>query len=88
MRQQSMKNNDKQPILPFTDSIILTMQGGRELVVENYQGIIQFDQHLLSLKSKKEQVLIYGDRLLLLYYTQDELKVSGKIRKVEVASFE
>lgn len=89
MRQGfSKKKEEETSRLPFSDSILLTMQGGRELVVENYQGILQFDEHLLSLKAKKEQVLIYGDRLAIHYYTRDELKVSGKIHKVEVTSCE
>lgn len=52
--------------------------------MENYQGILQFDQHLLSLKSKREQLLIYGEELSIHYYTKEELKVSGTIRRVEV----
>lgn len=57
-------------------------------MAENYQGILQFDEHLLCLKAKKEQVLIYGNRLAIHYYTREELKVSGEIHKVEVISCE
>ena len=86
MRQRHARTENKQndPMFPFSGSMILTLQGSRELLVENYQGILQFDQNLLSLKSKKEQLLIYGDELSIHYYTKEELKVSGIIRKVEV----
>ena len=92
MRYSSRKKREaeesQKPGFPFSGSMILTMQGGRELVVENYQGILQFDEHLLALQAKKEQVHIYGNHLSILYYTKDELKVSGKIHKVEVVSGE
>ena len=86
LRQHRAKsqNHKADPMFPFSGSMILTLQGSRELLVENYQGILQFDQHLLSLKSKREQLLIYGEELSIHYYTKDELKVSGTIRRVEV----
>lgn len=84
----SKKKEEETRRIPFSASILLTMQGGRELVAENYQGILQFDEHLLCLKAKKEQVLIYGNRLAIHYYTREELKVSGEIHKVEVISCE
>ena len=86
MRQRHARTEHEQndPMFPFSGSMILTLQGSRELLVENYQGILQFDQNLLSLKSKKEQLLIYGEELSIHYYTKEELKVSGIIRKVEV----
>ena len=85
LRQHRAKsqNHKADPMFPFSGSMILTLQGSRELLVENYQGILQFDQHL-SLKSKREQLLIYGEELSIHYYTKEELKVSGTIRRVEV----
>ena len=86
MRQHRAKsqNQKEDPLFPFSGSMILTLQGSRELLVENYQGILQFDQHLLSLKSKREQLLIYGEELSIHYYTREELKVRGRIHRVEV----
>ena len=86
MRQHRAKsqNQKEDPLFPFSGSMILTLQGSRELLVENYQGILQFDQHLLSLKSKREQLLIYGEELSIHYYTREELTVRGRIHRVEV----
>lgn len=80
----SMQTQREDALFPFQGSMVVTMQGSRELLVENYQGILQFDPHLLSLKSSREQLLIYGDHLSIHYYTKEELKLSGVIRKVEV----
>ena len=86
LRQHRAKsqNHKADPMFPFSGSMILTLQGSRELLVENYQGILQFDQHLLSLTSKSQQLLIFGEDLSIHYYTNSELNVSGTIRRVEV----
>lgn len=62
---------------------IVTLTGQLEVNVENYRGIIEYTDILVRIKSKNGQIKIMGKNLRIAYYTNDEMKITGRIEKVE-----
>lgn len=62
---------------------IVTVTGRMEANIENYLGIIEYTDLLVRIKSKSGQIRISGKNLQIAYYTNDEMKITGHIEKVE-----
>lgn len=62
---------------------IVTITGQVELCVENYRGIIEYTDVLIRIKTKIGQIKVVGKNLQIEYYTNDEMKVTGRILSVE-----
>ncbi len=62
---------------------MLTMIGQMELNIENYRGIIEYTDCLIRVHTKDGQIRISGNSLKVEYYTNDEMKVTGRIVSVE-----
>lgn len=61
---------------------ILTLTGQIELCVENYRGIIEYTEELIRVQTKAGQLRIDGKRLQIDYYTNDEMKITGRIHAI------
>ena len=62
----------------------LTMTGKQCVLVENFKGIIEFNDEVVIIQSKKEQITLKGCGLQIPYYTKDEMTVLGDIHTIEV----
>lgn len=62
---------------------IVTLTGRLEANVENYRGIIEYTDTLIRVKYKDGQIKISGRKLEIGYYTNDEMKITGHIDKIE-----
>lgn len=62
---------------------LLTMTGYTEMCVENYRGILEYTEALIRIQTKIGQIRITGKGLLISYYTNDEMKITGKISSIE-----
>ena len=62
---------------------IITMTGRLELSIENYHGIIEYTEFLVRIGTRAGQIKVTGQHLQIEYYTNDEMKISGQIKKVE-----
>lgn len=62
---------------------ILTMTGQIELMLENYRGILEYTDQLIRMQTKVGQIRITGKRLQIEYYTNEEMKITGKITEIE-----
>ena len=60
---------------------ILTLIGDTELLVENYRGILEYTQEFL-LQGKHTRIRIEGCCLKIVYYTNEDMKIAGKISGV------
>ena len=58
---------------------IITMTGQDEMCVENYRGILEYTDVLVRIQTKIGQIKITGKKLHISYYTNDEMKITGKI---------
>lgn len=63
---------------------IVTLAGREELCIENYRGIIEYTEELIRVQTKTGQMKINGRHLQIQYYTNDEMKIIGKITSLEL----
>jgi sporulation protein YqfC len=78
MAEETLSTN---PLLP--GEIHLTMTGHHQLLVENFKGLLSFDEQQIIVQSKKDRISISGRKLQIQYYTRDEMMVVGNIEKIE-----
>jgi len=61
---------------------IITATGRNELCLENYKGIIEFNCNLLRILTKICRICIEGKHLNILYFTEDEMRITGNIKAI------
>lgn len=62
---------------------IVTVIGQIEMCIENYRGITEYTESLIRVQTKIGQIKIHGKHLQIEYYTNDEMKITGKILSIE-----
>lgn len=62
---------------------LIHLIGQCELCIENYRGILEYTQELIRVKSKVGIIRVTGNRMCIEYFLNDEMKIVGRIRKVE-----
>ncbi len=62
---------------------VLTVTGRMEFILANYRGILEYTDVLIRIQTKIGQIKVSGIRLQVEYYTNDEMKVTGKITSIE-----
>ena len=62
--------------------IILT--GFEEMTVENNKGILEYDDYFIKIDTDIGIINIHGLNLNLEKMTEDNLKINGKIEKIEI----
>lgn len=67
--------------LSYRESV-LTLTGSRELFIENYKCIRRYQDTCILLFSKQNKIQIEGSRLEIVYYTDVEMKITGKICRI------
>ena len=61
---------------------IVTATGRNEVCLENYKGIIEFNDNIVKVQSKTCKICIEGHELNIPYLTEDEMKVTGFIKAI------
>lgn len=61
---------------------IVTATGRNEICLENYKGIIEYNDSLVKVQSKACKICIEGQKLNILYFTEDEMKITGYIKAI------
>lgn len=62
---------------------VLTILGNFEVCIENYRGILEYTDTLIRVQTKGKQIRLSGTQLQIEYYTNDEMKITGKISSLE-----
>lgn len=62
---------------------LIHLTGQYEVCIENYRGILEYTQELIRVKTKSGIIRIDGKRMCIEYFMNDEMKITGKIRKIE-----
>jgi len=58
---------------------IVTITGNREAFIENYKGILEYTTESIVLQGKNARICFEGSSLSIDYYTNEDMKISGKI---------
>ena len=62
---------------------IVTVMGNRELLLENYKGILEYEKEYIRIQAKSCRILVRGKNLNISYYTNEEMKITGIIQSIE-----
>ena len=63
-------------------AVMITATGRREVLVENYRGILEYSTECIRLQAKDCRVNISGKSLNIQYYTNEEMKITGIIKSI------
>lgn len=61
----------------------ISMLGNSELYLENYSGILEYNHEIIRIQTKTGRIELTGNRLHIDYYSNDEMKIKGFIKKIE-----
>ncbi len=61
----------------------MTLIGNIQLYLENYGGIIEYNQEILRLSIRGGEIVIQGDDLVIRNFFSEEIYIEGKIHSVE-----
>ncbi len=64
-------------------AVLINVTGRRELLVENYRGILEYSTECIRLQAKDCRVCITGKNLNIEYYTNEEMKICGMIKSIQ-----
>lgn len=87
MNKNSIKNRVSDAVNIPKDVILgvplVRVVGQEDFYIENYRGILEYTDTLIRVQTKIGQIHLLGKSLEIIYYTNDEMKVSGHIDKLE-----
>jgi sporulation protein YqfC len=61
---------------------IVTMTGNAEAFIENYKGILEYTREQIVLQGKNSRICFEGKELTIVYYTNEDMKIKGRIDSV------
>jgi sporulation protein YqfC len=61
----------------------VTLVGNVHFYLENYGGIIEYNEETVRLKVKEGEIVIRGENLSIKNFYTDEIFIEGKIKLVE-----
>lgn len=60
----------------------LSMTGNKEVFIENYRGIAEYAENSILIQTKTGLLQLTGEKLLIEYYTNEDMKISGNITNI------
>ena len=81
--KQSATEQLKLPGDVLLGEILLSFSGRYCVTVENYRGILLFEENCIRLQGKNCRLQICGRRLNIVYYDRDSMKICGQIQSME-----
>ena len=64
-------------------AVILTITGKHEAYVENYMSLIEYTENQIRIQTRTCKLEIHGEKLEIAYYTNEEMKITGKLLEVK-----
>ena len=68
----------------YTNTPKITITGFSEIILENYKGILEYEEFFASISTYIGIVNINGYNINLEKMTNDDIKITGKIESVEI----
>ena len=87
MKKQRKKRMDKMLEIPkevYSNIPKLSVTGFEEMVIENYKGILEYEEFFVRISTHIVIININGYNLNLETMTNDDIKVTGKIESIEI----
>lgn len=86
-RRNSFSRINKMLEIPeeiYTDTPKFSITGFNEMVIENYKGILEYEDYYVRISTKLGIININGSELKLETMTNDDIRVKGKIENIEL----
>ncbi len=87
-KRKRLENILELPQEVYSDIPKLTITGFNELILENYKGILEYEEYFASINTYIGIVNIKGYNLNLEKMTNDDIKITGKIDDIELERIE
>ena len=87
MKKQRKNRMDKMLEIPkevYSNIPKLSVTGFEEMVIENYKGILEYEEFFVWISTHIGIININGYNLNLETMTNDDIKVTGKIESIEI----
>ena len=84
MRKKRLDKILEMPEELYTNTPKLTITGFSEIVLENYKGILEYEEFFASISTHIGIVNINGYNINLEKMTNDDIKITGKIESIEL----
>lgn len=68
----------------YTNQPKIVIVGFNELVIENYKGILEYEDYYIKLNTHMGILNINGFNLKLDKMTEDNLKITGRIESIDI----
>lgn len=68
----------------YTDMPKITITGFNEMIIENFKGILEYEEYYIRINTSLGIVNINGYELKLENMTNDDIKVNGKVESIEI----
>ena len=68
----------------YTDTPKITITGFNEMIIENFKGILEYEEYFASISTHIGLLNINGFNLNLEKMTNDDIKITGKIENIEL----
>lgn len=63
---------------------LIHIVGKNDVFVENYKGIISYTYKEIVIKGYNSKIVISGNKLMIDYYTDEDMKIKGIINGVKI----
>lgn len=88
MKKRRLEKILEMPQEVYTNTPKLTITGFNEIILENYKGILEYEEVFASISTYIGVVNINGFNINLEKMTNDDIKITGKIESVELERME
>ena len=68
----------------YTDTPKITITGFNEVIIENFKGILEYEDYYIRINTSLGIVNINGYELKLENMTNDDIKVKGKVESIDI----
>lgn len=68
----------------YTDMTKITILGFDEMIIENFKGILEYEDYYIRINTSLGIININGYELRLENMTNDDIKVNGKIECIDI----
>ncbi len=65
-----------------TLTMMVTLKGSRWAYIENYSYIADYTDEMIKIMGKEQMLVLEGRRLSLIYFTEDDLLLGGRILNI------
>ena len=68
----------------YTDTPKITITGFNEIIIENFKGILEYEDYYIRVNTSLGIININGFELKLENMTNDDIKVNGKVESIDI----